>query len=104
MQWIGNNLIDDKNQHVVGCDESESCCAMNEIRVYDNNNNDITCWDLTDWEFAEFPKINDERGHDITEITIINRKLNVTGKVVLNRDDNDSPNYWSEKMEQENGK
>lgn len=101
MQWIDNNLIDDKNKFLVGYNEGGDCCDSASITVYDNEENDITHDDLTDWEFAEFPELDADCYYSNNEILIVNRELNVTGKVVLTCSNNGyySANYWTEKME-----
>ena len=101
MQWIDNNLIDDKNKFLVGYDAGGECCDWAEINVYDHNNNDITYEDLTDWEFSEFPELDADREACEDSIAIVNRKLNVTGRVNLVCSNNGyySASYWTEKME-----
>lgn len=100
MQWIDNNLIDDKNKFLVGYDAGGECCDWAEINVYDHNNNDITYEDLTDWEFSEFPELDADREACEDSIAIVNRKLNVTGRVNLVCSNNGyySASYWTEKM------
>lgn len=81
MHWVNNNLIDDKNENLVGCNEGSDCWDQTEIRIYDNNNNDITDEDLTDWEFAEITDLDENREDCEEKIVIVSRKLNVTGTV-----------------------
>lgn len=99
MQWINNNLIDDKNKFLVGYDEGGDCCDFATITVYDNNDNDITHDDLTDWEFAEFPELDAQHLFSEDEIKIVNKKLSITGRVILDCENNGyySANYWTEK-------
>lgn len=104
MQWIDNNLIDDKNKFLVGYDAGMECCNDRaSVLVYDNNGNDITAGDLADWEFAEFPELDANRKDCENSIAIVNKKLNVTGIVYLECENNGyhsaSASYWTEKGE-----
>ncbi|MWN30968.1 MULTISPECIES: hypothetical protein [unclassified Gilliamella] len=99
MKWIDNNLIDDKNKYLVGFERGGDCCDWADITVYDNDGNDITDDDLTDWEFCEFPDLGAKDGED--RIAIVNKKLGVTGYVHCESSNNGyySACYWTEKTE-----
>ncbi|MWP48578.1 MULTISPECIES: hypothetical protein [unclassified Gilliamella] len=99
MKWIDNNLIDDKNKYLVGFERGGDCCDWADITVYDNDGNDITDDDLTDWEFCEFPYLLTQEG--IAEIAIVNKKLGVTGHVYCQSSNNGDSTacYWAHKTE-----
>lgn len=99
MRWERNKIIDDKNKFLVAFMDDDEWHGYVNITVLDNNGNNITYNDLSDWEFSEFPKLNSQNESAEDEIKIVNNKLGVTGKIMLESLNNGycSSKYWTEK-------